>query len=72
MLRPQSHVANLEIWQYYLREDLRYGPSYDLEIIQADTQQEEEAEAADGIASKSRKVVTMGYVCYTHMNAFKK
>lgn len=62
VLRPQSHIANLEIWQYYLREDLRYGPSYDLEIIQADTQQEEESEAADGIVNKSaRKVVTMGY-----------
>lgn len=61
MLRPQSHLGNLEIWPYYLREELHYGPSYDLEIIQLDTQQEEESEAADGIVNKSaRVVVTLG------------
>lgn len=49
------------MWQYYLDEELQHGPSYDLEIIQMDTQQEEEAEAADGISNKSqRKVVTLG------------
>lgn len=49
------------MWQYYLDEELSHGPSYDLEIIQMDSQQEEEAEAADGIVNKSlRKVVTMG------------
>lgn len=45
-----------------MNEELEHGPSYDLEIIQMDIQQEEEAEAMDGISNKSlRKVVTTGY-----------
>jgi len=52
----------LNVWQYYLNEELAHGPSYDLEIIQMDMQQEEEAEAADGISIKNqRKVITTGY-----------
>lgn len=61
VLRPQSHLPCLEIWQYYLDEQLAYGPSYDLEVIQLDSQQEEEAEAADGITKSTRKIVTLGY-----------
>ncbi|XP_063236434.1 myotubularin-related protein 13 [Bacillus rossius redtenbacheri] len=62
VLRPQSHLPCLEVWQYYLHEELAHGPGYDLEVIQLDTQQEEEAEAADGVASKSaRRVVIRGY-----------
>lgn len=53
-------MANLEIWQYYLREELRYGPSYDIEIVQLDSQQEEELEATDGTAKSSRRQVTLG------------
>jgi myotubularin-related protein 5/13 len=49
------------VWQYYLGEQLAHGPNYDLEVIQLDSQQEEEAEAADGIVSKSaRRVVAAG------------
>lgn len=52
----------MNIWQYYMNEELAHGPSYDLEIIQMDIQQEEEAEAMDGISNiSSRKVVTTGY-----------
>lgn len=62
VLRPQSYLPCLELWKYYLGEELARGPSYDLEVIQLDTQQEEESEAADGIINKSeRKVITMGY-----------
>lgn len=62
VLRPQSHLPVLDVWNYYLDEDLKHGPSYDLEIIQMDSQQEEESEAADGIINKSmRKVTTYGY-----------
>nr|XP_018897778.1 PREDICTED: myotubularin-related protein 13 isoform X2 [Bemisia tabaci] len=61
VLRPQSHMANLEVWRYYLSEELAHGPSYDLEIIQMDSQQEEEAEAADGVTKSQRKVVSLGY-----------
>nr|CAD7573991.1 unnamed protein product [Timema californicum] len=62
VLRPQSHLPCLEVWHYYLGEELAHGPSYDLEVIQLDSQQEEEAEAADGILNKSmRTVVTKSY-----------
>ncbi|KAK7870000.1 hypothetical protein R5R35_011968 [Gryllus longicercus] len=62
VLRPQSHLPALGLWQYYLGEQLAHGPSYDLEVIQLDSQQEEEAEAADGTVNlSSRRVVTMGY-----------
>ncbi|XP_017780101.1 PREDICTED: myotubularin-related protein 13 isoform X2 [Nicrophorus vespilloides] len=62
VLRPQSNLACLDVWSYYIDEELAHGPSYDVEIIQMDTQQEEEAEAADGINNKSmRKTITMGY-----------
>lgn len=62
ILRPQSSLPNLNVWRYYLNEELAHGPSYDLEIIQMDIQQEEEIEAADGISNKTlRKVVTTGY-----------
>lgn len=61
VLRPQSHLPCLNIWDYYLNEDLHHGPNYDPEIVQMDSQQEEEAEAADGNADKSsRKIVTLG------------
>ncbi|XP_044747784.1 myotubularin-related protein 13 isoform X1 [Coccinella septempunctata] len=64
VLRPQSHLPCLNIWEYYLNEDLHHGPNYDPEIVQMDSQQEEEAEAADGNSDKSsRKVVTLGYDC---------
>lgn len=61
VLRPQSHLPCLEIWQYYIDEELSHGPSYDLEIIQMDSQQEEQAEAADGIGNKSRRIISFGY-----------
>jgi len=32
MLRPFSHMSDLVLWDYYIKEELRYGPSYDLEI----------------------------------------
>ncbi|CAB3383072.1 Hypothetical predicted protein [Cloeon dipterum] len=36
VLRPQSHLSNLDVWDYYLGEELCHGPSYDLEIVQQD------------------------------------
>lgn len=62
VLRPVSHLANLEIWKYYLEEELAHGPAYDLEILQQDSQQEEENEATDDIVKSNRKVVTHGLV----------
>jgi myotubularin-related protein 5/13 len=60
ILRPSSSIAVLEVWDYYLNEDLSQGPSYDLELTGADTMDEE-----SDYASKHprRKVVTVGYDC---------
>ena len=32
VLRPFSHISDLVIWDYYVKEELRGGPAYDLEI----------------------------------------
>lgn len=61
VLRPVSHLPSLDIWQYYLEEEMAHGPAYDLEILQQDSQQEEEAEAADGIVKSNRKIIMQGY-----------
>nr|CAH7747743.1 unnamed protein product [Callosobruchus chinensis] len=50
----------LPVWNYYLDEELRYGPGYDPEVVQMDAQQEEESEAADGV-HRTRKIVAKGY-----------
>ncbi|XP_025829760.1 myotubularin-related protein 13 isoform X2 [Agrilus planipennis] len=62
VLRPQSHLPILEVWDYYLVEELKHGPTYDLEIFQMDLQQEEEADVTIGMSMKTcRKTVTLGY-----------
>ncbi|XP_014253591.1 myotubularin-related protein 13 isoform X2 [Cimex lectularius] len=61
VLRPQSHIAVLDVWNYYISEDLRHGPSYDLELVELEASQQEEADAAEGTHNSSRKVVLMGY-----------
>lgn len=61
VLRPQSLLPNLELWQYYTSEELAHGAAYDPEIIQMDYQHEEEVLAADGLHTSERKVVTLGY-----------
>lgn len=39
VLRPHSNMANLEVWDYYLEENLAHGPPYDLELVNKETQQ---------------------------------
>ncbi|KAK8779525.1 hypothetical protein V5799_019134, partial [Amblyomma americanum] len=33
VLRPYSHLSNLEVWDYYLEETLCHGPIYDPELV---------------------------------------
>lgn len=33
VLRPYSHLSNLEVWEYYLEETLCHGPIYDPELV---------------------------------------
>jgi myotubularin-related protein 5/13 len=42
VLRPSHQVSTLVIWNYYLGEELKHGPSYDIEIVGLDIEQEEE------------------------------
>ncbi|XP_022240508.1 myotubularin-related protein 13-like [Limulus polyphemus] len=62
VLRPYSNISNLEIWDYYLKEELSHGPPYDLEAVAMEKQREEESEAADGISREtSRRIVNTCY-----------
>lgn len=42
VLRPQSSVAVLELWRYYIDEELAHGPPYDLELVCNDNHEDEE------------------------------
>jgi len=44
VLRPFSHMSDLVLWDYYVKEELRYGPSYDLEIAGLELQREQEVD----------------------------
>ncbi|XP_076069162.1 SET domain binding factor isoform X2 [Oratosquilla oratoria] len=64
VLRPVHQISALQIWGYFVGEELRHGPSYDPEVRSQDRQQEEEAEAADGTTTTSqRRIVINGYDC---------
>ncbi|BES90651.1 Myotubularin protein [Nesidiocoris tenuis] len=67
VLRPQSNLAVLDVWNYYVSEDLRHGPSYDLELIQLEACQQEETDAAEGTQSPARQVVMNGYDNIQHI-----
>lgn len=42
VLRPQSSGAVLELWRYYIDEELAHGPPYDLELVCNDNHEDEE------------------------------
>jgi myotubularin-related protein 5/13 len=50
----------LDVWNYYVSEDLKHGPSYDLELLQLEASQQEENDAAEGIRPSSRQVILSG------------
>lgn len=58
VLRPQSAASMLEVWDYYLNEDLATGPPYDLELIGSENIDED---SEDSMKQPKRKVVTVGY-----------
>lgn len=67
VLRPFSHVSDLAIWDYFIREELRHGPAYDLELYNRDIQQESEYNGSDSIASSiqiDREPIVCGYDCF--------
>uniref|UniRef100_A0A182J5B9 Myotubularin n=1 Tax=Anopheles atroparvus TaxID=41427 RepID=A0A182J5B9_ANOAO len=41
VLRPQSSISVLEIWSYYLGEELAQGPPYDPELVGSDNMEDD-------------------------------
>ena len=41
VLRPFSHISDLSLWDYYIKEELRSGAAYDLELAGLDLLEEE-------------------------------
>lgn len=59
VLRPQSSIAVLELWRYYVDEELAQGPPYDPELLGHDNL-DDDAELSGKVTAR-RKVVTVGY-----------
>jgi myotubularin-related protein 5/13 len=47
VLRPNSNVCLLSVWEYYTQESLAHGFSYDPEIVKMEKQRKEEIEATE-------------------------
>lgn len=58
VLRPQSALAVLELWRYYVDEELAEGPAYDPELVGNETALEDEALEGSGVAK--RPVIAVG------------
>ena len=63
VLRPYCSVSNLQLWDYFLTEELCHGPPYDLEVGPMDLAQAEEARVTEGpsISPSQRRTVAVGY-----------
>lgn len=53
ILRPQSSVAMLELWRYYIDEELAHGPPYDLELVCNDNHEDEEIDFLSSAGMRS-------------------
>lgn len=58
ILRPQTSLASLELWRYYIDEELAQGPPYDPELVGNDNI-DDETEVS--VKQLRRKIVTAGY-----------
>ncbi|OXA58822.1 Myotubularin-related protein 13 [Folsomia candida] len=59
VLRPMRHTSALQIWEYFTKEDLSIGASYDFEVAYVELQGDED-QPAEG-AKDIRKCVMAGY-----------
>lgn len=57
ILRPQSSTAVMEVWDFYINEDLSNGPSYDLELVGLEGIEED----SECMKFPKRKFISMGY-----------
>ncbi|XP_069485609.1 myotubularin-related protein 5 isoform X7 [Ambystoma mexicanum] len=62
VLRPYSNISNLKVWDYYTKETLSEGPSYDWELVQALHEQAEESERQDNSAPQTKRKII--WPCY--------
>lgn len=71
ILRPQTSLASLELWRYYIDEELAQGPPYDPELVGNDNI-DDETEVPTKLPR--RKVVTAGYdsIDKCHPDAFTR
>lgn len=59
VLRPQSALSTLEVWPFYVSEELAQGPPYDPELVSQDLFDEDDSEYYE--KANKRKVVMSGY-----------
>ena len=59
VLRPFSHISDLSLWDYYIKEELRSGPAYDLELAGLDLLEEESDVTLE--PGQARVSLTQGY-----------
>ncbi len=69
VLRPYAMISDLVLWDYYVCEELKHGPSYDYELVILDEEQDEDfSTIADSLTSTSmtiqgREGLVSGYDC---------
>ncbi|MFH4978434.1 hypothetical protein AB6A40_005143 [Gnathostoma spinigerum] len=42
VLRPQTSIASIELWEFYSEDHLAHGSSYDIEVAEVESQQRED------------------------------
>ncbi|XP_023320914.1 myotubularin-related protein 13 isoform X8 [Eurytemora carolleeae] len=58
VLRPFSHMSDLVLWDYYIEEELRFGPCYDMEYAEIDLTLQDEGNLDP---RETNKTLTKGY-----------
>ena len=58
-MQPFSHISDLLLWDYYIKEELRSGPAYDLELAGLDLLEEESDVMVE--PGQTRQSLTQGY-----------
>ncbi|RWS10543.1 myotubularin-related protein 13-like isoform X4, partial [Dinothrombium tinctorium] len=71
VLRPFYNMCNLQVWDYYLSEELCHGPSFDFEVVAMAKQRKEEFDATNDMSGatqqeEKRKIVNAIYDSIEH------
>ena len=69
VLRPYCNISDFQIWDYYIDEELRHGPSYDYELIMLEREEEFASESMSS-TSGHRLVIFSWYKSFsTYLHA---